>query len=224
MAEIVGERLLRLIDDRRLSQSALARLIGISQPSVGRLISGDTRETGKILELARALRTSPEYLVGEVDDPDLVGSLVPFQASSNSVEQFGMRMIPEINLDFALGGGAFIDGPIETTMVPFRKDWLDRISRYGPADVFLTRGDGDSMMPTILDEDDILVNRADRVITRQDRIWAIAYGDLATIKRVRRTATGSFLLMSDNTAVSPIEAAEDEIHVVGRVIWIGRKM
>jgi phage repressor protein C with HTH and peptisase S24 domain len=30
--------------------------------------------------------------------------------------------------------------------------------------------------------------------------------------------------MSDNTAVSPIEAAEDEIHVVGRVIWIGRKM
>jgi transcriptional regulator with XRE-family HTH domain len=58
MAEIVGERLLRLIDDRRLSQSALARLIGISQPSVGRLISGDTRETGKILELARALRTS----------------------------------------------------------------------------------------------------------------------------------------------------------------------
>jgi phage repressor protein C with HTH and peptisase S24 domain len=224
MAEIVGERLLRLIDDRRLSQSALARLIGISQPSVGRLISGDTRETGKILELARALRTSPEYLVGEVDDPDLVGSLVPFQASSTSVEQFGMRMIPEINLDFALGGGAFIDGPIETTMVPFRKDWLDRISRYGPADVFLTRGDGDSMMPTILDEDDILVNRADRVITRQDRIWAIAYGDLATIKRVRRTATGSFLLMSDNTAVSPIEAAEDEIHVVGRVIWIGRKM
>jgi phage repressor protein C with HTH and peptisase S24 domain len=159
-----------------------------------------------------------------VDDPDLVGSLVPFQASSTSVEQFGMRMIPEINLDFALGGGAFIDGPIETTMVPFRKDWLDRISRYGPADVFLTRGDGDSMMPTILDEDDILVNRADRVITRQDRIWAIAYGDLATIKRVRRTATGSFLLMSDNTAVSPIEAAEDEIHVVGRVIWIGRKM
>jgi phage repressor protein C with HTH and peptisase S24 domain len=86
-------------------------------------------------------------------------------------------LIPEINLDFALGGGAFIDGPIETTMVPFRKDWLDRISRYGPADVFLTRGDGDSMMPTILDEDDILVNRADRIITRQDRIWAIAYGD-----------------------------------------------
>jgi hypothetical protein len=29
-------------------------------------------------------------------------------------------MIPEINLDFALGGGAFIDGPIETTMVPFK--------------------------------------------------------------------------------------------------------
>lgn len=44
--------------------------MGISQPSVGRLISGETRETGKLLELARALRTTPDYLVGYTDDPD----------------------------------------------------------------------------------------------------------------------------------------------------------
>jgi hypothetical protein len=189
------------------------------QASVGRQIRVTLNRKGLN---SRALRTTG-ISGGEVDDPDPSGRWCRFRLPQIA-EHLGMRMIPEINLDFALGGGAFIDGPIETTMVPFRKDWLDRISRYGPADVFLTRGDGDSMMPTILDEDDILVNRADRVITRQDRIWAIAYGDLATIKRVRRTATGSFLLMSDNTAVSPIEAAEDEIHVVGRVIWIGRKM
>ena len=54
MADIIGSRLEWLIQDRRTSQSALAREIGISQPSVGRLISGETRETGKIIELARA--------------------------------------------------------------------------------------------------------------------------------------------------------------------------
>lgn len=44
--------------------------MGISQPSVGRLISGETRETGKLLELARALRTTPDYIVGFTDDAD----------------------------------------------------------------------------------------------------------------------------------------------------------
>lgn len=139
-------------------------------------------------------------------------------------EQLGMRFIPKLDLDFALGGGAFVDGDVGTTLVPFRSDWLDRLARYLPADLFLTRGDGDSMMPTILDEDDVIVNRADNVITKQDRIWALGYGHLATIKRVRRMADGRFLLMSDNPNVSPIEAVEGELHVVGRVVWIGRRM
>jgi phage repressor protein C with HTH and peptisase S24 domain len=74
------------------------------------------------------------------------------------------------------------------------------------------------MMPTMLNEGDVLVNRADRIVTRQDRIWALTYGDLATIKRVRRNRYRAFLLMSNNAAVSPIEATEGEIRVVGRII------
>jgi transcriptional regulator with XRE-family HTH domain len=73
MAEVIGKRIEALIEDRRTSQSAVARAIGVSQPSIGRLISGETRETGKLLELARELRTTPEYLVGETDDPDPKG-------------------------------------------------------------------------------------------------------------------------------------------------------
>jgi hypothetical protein len=77
------------------------------------------------------------------------------------------------------------------------------------------------MMPTILDDDDVLVNRADRGIRQQDRIWALGYGELGMIKRVRRLPSGLFQLNSDNPAVTPIEATEDELFVVGRVIWIG---
>jgi len=142
------------------------------------------------------------------------------------LEQLGMTLIPEVDLHFALGGGSFVDGPVTTTMVPYRKDWLDRITRGSPGtpDVFLTRGDGDSMMPTILDDDDVIVNRADRIITKQDRTWALGYGDLVSIKRVRRMSSGVFHLMSDNPNVSTIEAMEDELRVIGRVVWIGRRM
>jgi phage repressor protein C with HTH and peptisase S24 domain len=109
-------------------------------------------------------------------------------------------------------------------MVPFRQDWLDRLVRGFKADVFLTRGQGDSMMPTILDDDDVLVNRADNVIRQQDRIWALGYGELGMIKRVRRLPSGQFQLNSDNPAVSAIEATDDELFVVGRVVWIGRRV
>ncbi len=111
-------------------------------------------------------------------------------------------------------------------LVAYRTDWLEWITHGSPApaEVFLTRGDGDSMMPTILDDDDVIVNKADRMITKQDRIWALSYGDLVSIKRVRRLASGVFHLLSDNPNVSPIEAYEDELRVIGRVIWIGRRM
>jgi phage repressor protein C with HTH and peptisase S24 domain len=138
--------------------------------------------------------------------------------------QLGMQMIPEVDITYSLGGGAVHDDYVESRMVPFRRDWLDRLTRSGPADVFLTRGQGDSMMPTILDDDDVLVNRADQAVRQQDRIWALGYGELGMIKRVRRLPSGLFQLNSDNPAVTAIEATEDELFVVGRVIWIGRRV
>jgi phage repressor protein C with HTH and peptisase S24 domain len=146
------------------------------------------------------------------------------QAPDDLAEQLGMKMIPEVDITYSLGGGAIVGDYVESRLVPFRRDWLDRLTRSGPADVFLTRGQGDSMMPTILDDDDVLVNRADHAIRQQDRIWALGYGELGMIKRVRRLPSGLFQLNSDNPAVTPVEATEDELHVVGRVIWIGRRV
>lgn len=149
---------------------------------------------------------------------------MPAPTPETAAEQLGMQMIPEVDVSYSMGGGAVFGDYVETKMVPFRRDWLARLTRNGPADVFLTRGKGDSMMPTILDGDDVLVNRADNVVREQDLIWALGYGELGQIKRVRRLASGRFELHSDNAMIRPIEATEDELFIVGRVIWIGRRM
>lgn len=217
-----GERIAERRAALGMSQTQLAKAVGLSQATIGKLESGISSGSSHLHRIARVLQTTGAYLTGETDNPS-EGAL-PAPTPEMIAEHLGMKLIPEIDIAFALGGGSFVDGPVKEAMVPFRKDWLDRITRYGPADVFLTRGDGDSMMPTILDDDDVLVNRADRAINRQDRIWALIYGDLATIKRVRRTPTGRFMLMSDNAAISPIEATEEELRIVGRVVWIGRRV
>lgn len=80
------------------------------------------------------------------------------------------------------------------------------------------------MQPTILDGDLVLIDMAQNSIMAQDRIWAVFWGDLGMIKRVRRTPGGTFQLLSDNPAISPVEAVDGEMHVLGRVIWIGRRI
>lgn len=67
----------RRIEERRLevgiSQAELARRVGVRQSTINSLINGDSRTSRSLLKIARALGTTPAYLVGEVDDPEADG-------------------------------------------------------------------------------------------------------------------------------------------------------
>lgn len=200
----------------RESKVPLSTLYDILRRGVGKPAHG--------ISIARALNVSVDWLLtGEGRGSDCSESRSAV-LDAGAAEQLGLKMIPEVDITYSMGGGALVEEFPDSRLVPFRRDWLERLTRGFKPDVFLTRGQGDSMMPTILDDDDVLVNRADNVVRQQDRIWALGYGELGMIKRVRRLPTGVFQLNSDNPAVSAIEATEDELFVVGRVIWIGRRV
>ena len=52
-----------------LSQAELARRVGLSQPSIFNLIHRGKKGSTKLHVIARELRTTPAYLMGETDDP-----------------------------------------------------------------------------------------------------------------------------------------------------------
>lgn len=139
--------------------------------------------------------------------------------------EHGLALVEEV--DLALGMGAtYLDGgtPEILGIVPFREEWL-RGMHDGPIDrLKVVRGRGDSMEPTIHDGDVVLIDTAQRRIDDQDRIWAVAYGDLGMIRRVRVTPRGSWMLMPDNSVVRPDEVGDGEVAVIGRVVWIGRRI
>ncbi len=68
------------IEERRkaigISQAELARRVGIRQSTINSLINGNSRTTRSIVELARHLHTTPDYLMGLAEDPD-EGALPP---------------------------------------------------------------------------------------------------------------------------------------------------
>lgn len=145
-------------------------------------------------------------------------------ALAQQAKEMGLSLVPELELGYSMGGGSVFSDYTRRGFVPFQRDWLRGMMRGNFADLFVARGSGDSMTPTLLDGDIVLIDTSQRRIDQQDRIWALSYGDLGMIKRVRRLPGGNYRVMSDNPAVAPIEATDDEMHVVGRVIWIGRTM
>lgn len=65
-----GDRFRALLASRGLSQSELARRVGVSQASIYRLASGEAYGSKHLHRIARELGTTPAYLTGEIDDPD----------------------------------------------------------------------------------------------------------------------------------------------------------
>lgn len=66
---LISERLRDQMTERGISQAALARRVGISQQSVGRLVSGEAYGSRFLHKIARELHTTAAYLTGETDDP-----------------------------------------------------------------------------------------------------------------------------------------------------------
>lgn len=80
------------------------------------------------------------------------------------------------------------------------------------------------MLPTLINDDMVLIDTSQNRITQSDRIWALAVGDAGMIKRVRVLGTDQYELHSDNPSIRPQPITREELTVVGRVIWVGRRI
>ncbi|WP_176484833.1 S24 family peptidase [Sphingomonas ginsenosidimutans] len=139
-------------------------------------------------------------------------------------EQLDAVLLDEVEVGYSMGGGSDIaDFPV-IQQVPFSRAWLSSLTSSPASSLFVARGDGDSMMPTLLDQDIVIIDRSQNMMRQQDRIWAVVYGGFGMIKRLRALPDGSVQINSDNPAVSPIIAVDGEAFIVGRVVAIVRRI
>lgn len=139
-------------------------------------------------------------------------------------DQLDAVLLPEVDVALSMGGGATLEDFPVVQQVPFSRSWLRGLTSASPSQLMVARGDGDSMMPTILDQDIVIIDRSQNSIRQQDRIWALSYGGFGMIKRVRGLPGGSYQINSDNPAVTPITASDGEMFTIGRVVGIVRRI
>lgn len=126
--------------------------------------------------------------------------------------------IPIRVLDLAYGmGGAFIDEHAEEQIEFFPKRMIATFTKAPAEKLRVVKGIGDSMMPTISDGDLVFIDLSQDTVRMNDRVWALATGEIGMIKRLR-VAGGELHAISDNPVVSDYILAEDEYRIVGKVV------
>jgi hypothetical protein len=136
----------------------------------------------------------------------------------------GLRLIPKLAVGASAGPGAMHDGEALAGKIGFDEKWLRKLG-VEPKQLSLIRVEGDSMLPTLADGDDIMVDRAAANAPLRDGIHVIRMDDVLMVKRLARRPAGRLSVLSDNPAY-PDWADVDGVGVtvVGRVVWTGRRL
>jgi phage repressor protein C with HTH and peptisase S24 domain len=143
-------------------------------------------------------------------------------AESSSAWGDEFILIPRMTGNISAGGGLIPDNTVEMK-VAFRKDWISR--RGDPQNMSLVRVSGDSMEPTLLSGDLILVDHGRNFVDAHGGLYAVSMDHSIMIKRVQVIhTTGKLKIISDNSRYEPIEADPLQVKVNGKVIWFGREL
>lgn len=146
------------------------------------------------------------------------------------VPQGNMVMVdePEAMLHAGAGGVAVLDADGDRLHAQWGipADYLRHEVRVSPNTVKLIQVKGDSMMPTLQSGDRVMIDTADRTPSPPG-IFALWDGLGVVIKRldpVPKSDPPAVRVISDNIAYSPYQVSTEEMQIIGRAIWYGRRM
>ena len=197
----------------------LAEKTGLSQSTISDIIKGRSPSVDRAIKVADALNADVAHVFGDQAERRLSVQLDDYDQQREPTVY-----LPEIDIGYSMGGGLALIEHADAKLISFPRDGIRSLIKGTFSDVFVARGEGDSMMPTLLDGDIVVVDTSQKTMSSQDRLWCFSYGELGMIKRLRTQPNGGLLILSDNPAVQPFTAYDGEVHIIGRVIWIGRKV
>ncbi len=134
--------------------------------------------------------------------------------------------VPHYDVRASAGNGSVVHEENVVDHLVFKRDWVMRSMGLDPRRLALIDVRGDSMAPTINDGDLILLDTREGQQTTEG-IYAINLAGGLLVKRIRLRLSGSVEVISDNERYGTETISGDQLgqlHIVGRVVWQGRKI
>jgi transcriptional regulator with XRE-family HTH domain len=183
----------------------------------GESVSENTLSAIRAGHISNRLLHPDQVTKNSASDKRLAFKGAPLERDPDLVE------LDQVDLRYGMGG-SYLDGPDVASKRAFSRALLRHLTPVPPENLFWALGDGDSMEPTIRSGDLILIDRSQQAPRMGDGIWAVAWGDIGMIKRLRPLPDGSVEIHSDNPLIPPAKAVDGELHVIGRVVAVVRRL
>jgi phage repressor protein C with HTH and peptisase S24 domain len=230
----VRTRLDRMIRERGTDYAALSRVLGRNPAYIQQFIKrGVPRRLPELdrRRLAAYFHVPEQDLGGPPEDaPAVIPPLEEVTASGEapsypSAYSAPYVAVPFLAVDASAGPGALPDGEAERSALLFERRTARQLASSAPDALSAITVTGDSMLPTLADGDQIVVDTADRVRLR-DGIYVIRLDGVLLVKRLAvNPATRTLSIISDNTVYPSYEnIAPAAVEVLGRVVWVGRRL
>jgi len=227
-------RVMKLIQQRRtdLKKASLAigRNAAYLQQYLYRGIPKTLPEDAR--EALAAFLGVPEESLRPAKTESAVEPALPQVVAAASVSAMGGGMpgfsqVPELDVRASAGHGAFHEGDEEIKAVWMFPDAVIRHElRARSANLRIITIDGDSMEPLLASGDRVLVDTSQRV-PAPPGIFVIWDGLGIVAKRIEHIPTAEpsrIVIKSVNPIYGDYERPTEEVNIIGRVIWAGKKL
>ena len=203
----------RLIREHRVEYSGLSRLLGRNAAYIQQFLK---RGSPRTLDPEDRRILAQFFGVEE----ELLGGPPRAKRSGELIE------IPLLDVRASAGHGAMTEVEARHARFGFDEKWLKQLTASRPASLSVIRVEGDSMEPTLSDGDEVMVDLSDTGQRLRDGIYVIRSDDALVVKRVALGPQGRQIsIVSDNQAYpSWHDVDRRSIHIIGRVLWFGRKV
>ncbi len=135
-------------------------------------------------------------------------------------------LVPIYDIHASAGDGAYPISEDQVGSLAFPKNYLSHLTRANPADLAIISVKGDSMLPTLADDDVVMLDTSKRDLSYDGLFVIRDNGDALLVKRIGRASQpGCVTIISDNRGLyASVEKALTDIEVIGKVIWAGGKV
>jgi hypothetical protein len=134
-------------------------------------------------------------------------------------------LIPRLSVGASAGTGRETGPETPLAALAFQSNWVREVASGRPEALSVIGVEGDSMLPTLADGDQILVDSDDRDRLR-DGIYVLRTDDALLVKRLSvNPATRRLTIRSDNDAYPSWDDCDPAaVTIIGRVVWVGRRL
>lgn len=168
---------------------------------------------------------------------------VPYKANQanhtagTSVEDLGERyqlpadeyvLVPRYGVQ--VNDGQRLQSDQVVDFLSFKLDWVEGTMGLDSRQLALINVCGDSMEPTLREGDFLLLDRRGFSVpgrVHNDAIYVLLRGQDVVVKRLQCSFNGCVTIQSDNPAYAVEVLSEEksaQLQVIGRVVWVGRKL